>query len=720
MAAYAPHALFAGQALGAAGDPHLRDGLHLRVVHSPMVGLPLAPYLLRRAAGPPKAFPLRTDVVWVRESDGARLTPPFDIPAGDAAIGWFTPGETGGPVWVEVAAEPASVRFPGLDLGQLLKDHLRGVLGSGGLDARGGSRVAGLDVARRADLLRRLRGGAGIDTGGGVRGLDADALRRRAGGRGGTGGIGGLGGLDTGRLGGVLGRGGAGGARPVERFTAVEIERLVDRTVELDDDVDDDDVAAVREVADATFVRLDPRAVEVIRRANPASSELVDALGRIRFRDLWWLRRATVRVEARINTPGGPVAVATRSRAPHAVGASHVHHVRVTGRGVVRGARWLPRSDQFRVGPVTHVDHRRAVAAEPWELLGYPVDEVLPRYAGMPGLEQAARERVERGSPLRLGLHDAPTEAPGTAPTTSQADELARVDALYGHDLARQLRAALEDVSSPQHQLTETHDGAPVGGPRQGDITFGLVDQVVQAGLDHGVARLLGQLAVDRDEHPPGHLVVYEVLGVFDAPVGWLREEGYGALLGPDARVSWDEVVAAYGPNGAVKELAHVHRPQGRLVGLGLRLAALSMQPHDRPSPPAVVGADDGRLRDGRTEWRDAEPDDVRRVRIDLDRLYPAAALAVRRTVGTTTNSLNRPSPAAGRRALEAGQPNPSGPRARTVEDRSSPGDATSYGVAQVDWHGRWSGWAAAEVPEGQRPRPPRPAIAAEYRPASV
>lgn len=707
MAAYAPHAFLAGQALGSAGDPHLRDGLHLRLVHSPMIGLPLAPYLVRRAVGPPESFPLRTDVVWVRESDGVRLTPPFDIPTGDAAIGWFVPGETGGPVWVEVAAEPARIRFPGLDLTELLKAHLRRIVGSGGAGAGGGGpRIEGLDVARRTELLRRVRGGTSIDLGG----FDPDVLRRRGRGLGGG-------------VGGGLGRAGGAGGRPVERFTSAEIERLVERTIELDDDVEDDEVAAVREVADDTVVRLDPQHAEVLRRANPASSELIDALGRIRFRDLWWLRRATVRVEARINSPGGPVPVATRSRAPYAVGASHIHHVRVTGRGVVEAARWLPRLDQQRpLGEVTHVDHRRrAVGPKPWQLLGYPIDEVLPRYAGMPGLEQAARERVERGAPLRLGLHDATTASPGTAPTTSQADELARVDALYGHDLERQLRVALEDTSAAQAELTETHDGQPVGGgSRQGDITFGLVDQVVQAGLDHGVARMLGQLAIDRDEHPPGHLVVYEVLGIFDAPLDWLREEGYGALLGQDATVSWDDVLTAYGQDSAVKELAQIHRPQGRLVGLGLRLAALSREPHDRPLAPTIVGADDGRIRDGRTEWRDAEPDDLRRVRIDLDRLYPAAALGVRRTVDTSTTAMNRPSPAAGRRALEAGQPNGAGPRSRTVEDPSAPGDAAEYGVAQVDWHGRWSGWSGADVPEGQRPAPPRPAIAGEYRPAPV
>jgi hypothetical protein len=720
MVAYAPHSLMAGQALAVTDDPHLRFGIHLRLAHSPLLGLPLAPFLVQRVVGHPERFSLRTEVTWRRESDRALLVPPFDLPSGDAAIGTFVAAPGDRAVWAEVDAEPATVPLPWFDLEGLLSAHLRNVLRRAGA---GGSPILGLDDAARARLTERLRGlrGRGTDV---VRAgvVDPDALRdsavtRRLRGRGdpsfrGVVGEGGRSNAVGRRVGGEHGIG-----RDIGAVGADDLDRIL--AAALDVEEPDEGAAAVLEVADETLVPLPADVADRLRRELPHTAGLIDVSDRIRFDRLRWLRKARVLVEAQVRTVSGMLPAAARSQAPYAVGASHLHQLRVTGRGVVRGARWLGHAAGWSPQqPSTHAD-RTDLDTKLFGLLGYPIDEVLPRYAGRAGLDEASKLRVERGAPLRLGLHDAPTALPGTAPTASTAAEATRVDALYGH-LEPRLRAALTDTSIPQHALLEQHPGVAGSGMAQGDVSLSLVDQVVQGGLDHGLARRLGMLTRDPDEHERGELVVYRILGIFDADVRTLAEEGLSSLLGGGALVTWAEVVEAYGDE-AVEELSRRHRPDGALVGFEILLAALAHTPHDRPAAPTVVRADDGRAAGGRTEWRAVTPPDAaRRVGIDLDDLGPAAGLALRRTVGSATVSLNPESVAAGRRALEVGRPNGGGVRARRVEDRDAPGDPVTYGVAQADWHGRWSGWSGAPVPEGQRPPPPRPAIVAEYHPAAV
>ena len=725
MVAYAPHPLLAGQALAVdSTDPHLGFGVHLRVAHSPLLGLPLAPFAVERVVGAPERFWLRTEVRWRRESDGAPLVTPFELPAGDAALATFVAAPGDRAVWAQIAADPAEIRPPWFDLEGLLSRHLREVLRRAG---SGGGPIVGLDDEARDRLVERLRGLRDTpDVSRGGRGLDdriGDALRHGRGRRG-RGGIGGIGrggriggGIDDRRFGDRLPpvRGGRGiGRNDVGSGGAADLDRLLGAVIGTEEP--DEAAAAVLEVADETLVALPRDVAARIRRELPHAAAFIDVTDRIRFDRLRWLRTARITLEAQVRTPGGMLPVAARSSDPWAVGASHIHRLRVVGRGTVDGVRWLGVGGGWSPQqPTTHL--RRDLGAKLFALLGYPFDEQLPRYAGRAGLDAASEDRVRIGAPRRLGLHDAPTALPATAPTVTDADEVARVASLYAH-LKPRLEAALSDTSVPQHELVEEHAGVGPSGTRQGRIGLSLVDQVVQAGLDHGLARRLGMLTRDTDEHEPGQLVLYRVLGVFDADPRRLLDEGLASLLGGGAIVRWPDVVEQYGDDAAVKELASGHRPDGLLVGLEVHLAALAHAPHDRPESPRVVRTDDGRAVDGRTEWRGVSAD-VRRVRIDLDGLGPAAALAVRRTTGGTTSSLNPPSAAPGRRALNAGQPN-GGLRSRRVDDPSAPGDPVQYGVAQVDWHGRWSGWSGAGVPEGLRPPPPRPAVVAEYLPAGV
>ncbi|HCB75136.1 MAG TPA: hypothetical protein DEP91_03040 [Sphingomonas bacterium] len=67
-----------------ADEPHAREGNHLRVAHHPLLGLPVAPFIVQRAVFErlPDAFALRRDVVF-RDRDGAVLQLPITVRKGD-------------------------------------------------------------------------------------------------------------------------------------------------------------------------------------------------------------------------------------------------------------------------------------------------------------------------------------------------------------------------------------------------------------------------------------------------------------------------------------------------------------------------------------------------------------------------------------------------------------------------------------------------------------
>lgn len=112
----APRWAFNAQAIDAAGDPHLAPGIHLRVLPSQLLGLPVAPFLVYRVNLGPfgKLSKLRSDILWI-DSRGLRLTPPFDVHPDNPVTGWLPPPSNGVCCWIQVHTVPVDddrPRFP--------------------------------------------------------------------------------------------------------------------------------------------------------------------------------------------------------------------------------------------------------------------------------------------------------------------------------------------------------------------------------------------------------------------------------------------------------------------------------------------------------------------------------------------------------------------------------------------------------------------------------
>ena len=101
--------LFNAQALPAdPDDTHLQPGIHLRVSSHPLLGLPVAPFVVWRALakGPDRTKP-RSDAVFV-DSRGALLEAPFNLAPDNPVTAYLAlkPGETC--IWASVRADPGT------------------------------------------------------------------------------------------------------------------------------------------------------------------------------------------------------------------------------------------------------------------------------------------------------------------------------------------------------------------------------------------------------------------------------------------------------------------------------------------------------------------------------------------------------------------------------------------------------------------------------------
>lgn len=105
--------LFNGQGLAAAiQEHHAQPGNHVRVNAHPLLGLPVAPFVIWRfVADSIKAFELR-DTVSFRDSFGAELTAPFTLSPDNPVTATIVlaPGQTC--IWAKVEAEPVSATVP--------------------------------------------------------------------------------------------------------------------------------------------------------------------------------------------------------------------------------------------------------------------------------------------------------------------------------------------------------------------------------------------------------------------------------------------------------------------------------------------------------------------------------------------------------------------------------------------------------------------------------
>src|SRR6478752_5083086 len=101
MSAHAPSWALAAQALDANDQVHVRTGLNLRVMTSPLLGLPVTPF--RVLAQDVDTATLRTDVVWTTDDVIPRvLLAPFDVTPERPAIGWLPPTLDATCCWIDV------------------------------------------------------------------------------------------------------------------------------------------------------------------------------------------------------------------------------------------------------------------------------------------------------------------------------------------------------------------------------------------------------------------------------------------------------------------------------------------------------------------------------------------------------------------------------------------------------------------------------------------
>ena len=410
------------------------------------------------------------------------------------------------------------------------------------------------------------------------------------------------------------------------------------------------------------------------------------------------------RVDAIVSGPVGDSVAATAVAAPYQVAAIGMDRLRVSGSGVIRGARVVRLSQ-----PV------RSSKFEGWRRLALPVSDGR-RYRGIADALDVAMARVVDGAPQRFGLHDVPDAPdPTSCPPASADDEKDRVLALWDGRLDRLLDAVLNDLSAePAHLLldpeTMTGTRSSVAAMQQPPLAG-----LLHSALDPGVGRLLG--LVDRDDAPPaasGELVVYLVRGGFLLhlhDLGWPQF----ALLLPSVA----------DPNAFPLPLPKVayDGSDGPFVDLITAAAAVVDVPSTAPPRPAIDSVDD-------VAWLPAEPPLARRhIAIGLGDLGPGAGLAVARdtpsVVGLNSrlpevlaNAPDRALPiVCGILREQAGAPAATAPGQGEMSDRGAGADATEYRVAQVDWFGRWSPWNYATVGAGVRPPVPVPVIQASWVP---
>lgn len=109
----APRWALAAQAIAGDGDPHLKPGVHLKIMPSHHLGLPLTPFIVYRYNLGPSARlgGLRTEITWV-DSHGAALHTPFNVTADNPVTGYLPVGSGDVCGWIDVDATPASPTPP--------------------------------------------------------------------------------------------------------------------------------------------------------------------------------------------------------------------------------------------------------------------------------------------------------------------------------------------------------------------------------------------------------------------------------------------------------------------------------------------------------------------------------------------------------------------------------------------------------------------------------
>ena len=345
-----------------------------------------------------------------------------------------------------------------------------------------------------------------------------------------------------------------------------------------------------------------------------------------------------------------------------------IQRLRLRGPGRVLGARWVSISrmeDNLTYKPVAQV--------------GLPSGP-RARYGGTPDFENAAVDRVFRGAPLRLGLHDDP-DAPGPA-SANPADpgrEKARVLSLVHPDLEKLLDVLLSDLSDIPIRLVSNED---LEGGVTGDMP--LLTTLLNALVDPGMARWLGFAELDRPNL--SSMALYRVTGLYrtDEIDRSLLSAAQRAFLPDQDKVTLQAYCLAHPSPDFTPPLLAVTGAAadgGAWISGGDRLARLSSVRFTLPP--------------GHVDF------------LALRRGKPG---------GGGFAGLNDVNDDGFHLPLAAGQPaGVLDPRARRLRDGSVPPEAQEYGVAAADVFGRWTEWAPAHLADGVPVPPPAPVVEADY-----
>ncbi|HEX5927895.1 MAG TPA: hypothetical protein VFY48_00710 [Solirubrobacterales bacterium] len=410
------------------------------------------------------------------------------------------------------------------------------------------------------------------------------------------------------------------------------------------------------------------------------------------------------RVDGFVSGRLGPTAVAGTDRHPWGLGATGLDRLVVSGDALIEGITVL-----------------RAAAIDPRPegeplLLSLPVADAF-RYRGVEDAWGEAMRRVERGAPLRVGLHDDfESSDPWSCREAGAGEEEERVKALWGAQLEELVTALLAEGPISQQRL-RMPPRALSGPAADSSVVVPPLASVLQAALDPGVGRLLGFL--ERDESPPAGpegLVAYLVRGAFmlrRAPLGrrfsWLGP----ALVEPPGEFPLDLPPSVWEPG------------QGQFADLWTVAVGSVGAGAPPPQPPRIEASEE-------RGWVPESSPARRHVGLRLGGLGPGAGIALARRAPDSAGlnpRLSETLEGAPDRALPivcgvlAELPTAAAaaaPGQGEVFDRTAPAEEVAYTVAQSDWFGRWSEWAEVTAAPGVRPAVPMPVLEAAFVPPAA
>lgn len=401
--------------------------------------------------------------------------------------------------------------------------------------------------------------------------------------------------------------------------------------------------------------------------------------------------KGKLRVDAVIGTPRGEAVAGRLNQPPFQFGASRIERVVVQGAGRVNGVRWIDARSLLKRGKL-------------WRALALPVASG-PRYGGIPNAPTLAMQRVRRGAPTRLGLHEAPQAVdPSSAPPATPAMEEGRIQALIPI-VQPWLDPLLTDLSAPAYLLERIEHVLDEHGIERGGARINVLGLLMQAALDPGVGRWLG--FSDVDEAPPttapGAVIAYVVRGLWKADPRRIGD--LVATLPPDALTTPSTLLTRL-----VTGIRLKGGPPGPFLDLWTVACATVANPPLRPSAPRLDAPVNG-------PWMPLLPPAAQReVVVPLGGVVSGAVIGLARREGAGLVGLNARTPAG--RGVSLVPAVPSGAMSvgeGEVADRTAPPEAVAYRAAQADWFGRWSEWSERAAPAGVRPAPPRPVVHATY-----